>query len=392
MAAHLAWRKARQLNWGSAMKPTRAYIGLLVFGGGILSACSDDNTTAVDRRYQAAGSRWELSATDSTFTLREYASLASTTVSATVSGTVAQNATNRFKTYTISATDVADAGAPGVGSTVSVLEIPNSVAFIQPPNGEANPLVATVIGTCPSVNFSANWAVTKPQLDGGAFQQGNFDTDGVGTAVFTAANDRFLVRASGIVGGVLQSEGAGSEFLPIGMGTCSNGRLNVTASGEQFDMYFTASGQIVVKFPDAMGNQIISGLPATNAAVTAPTVAGTYSVFVYRSAAAANLSDATLRPAKLTFDASGNGQLRIITDVAANTEAGTDELTLSGFTNQDNSAGALANGLFRLTIGGGPVGQLSCATSDATPRPLICYGFTGTSPNRRPITIVGHIR
>jgi hypothetical protein len=361
----------------------------------LISACSQDSEKKLvdsgNRSYQAAGSRWEVTMSNQNFTLRQFANLSATTAAQTITGSVTTNAVNRFKTLTVAAND---GDGPTTGQSVVALEMPNVGAFIQPPEG-AIPLVAIASGSCPGSNFSANWVVTKPFLssDNGQFRPDSFDEDGVGTAVFTAGTDNFLVRAAGVADGVLESEEEGGEFAPLGMSSCTAGKLAVNGNGEVFDMYFTSTGQMVVKFPETMGNQIISGLPQTAADVQAATVAGTYSVLLYRGnfSSQADLSEAMLEPARLTI-ANGAGQIRLITNVANNTEETSDLYTLTTFSNKNTSNQDLPKGQFRFTISDVPGGTLACATSDSGIRPIMCYGYFGTGGTRSPVTIIGHIR
>lgn len=360
-------------------------------GGGSSSSSSSQNRT-----YQAAGSRWTVEFTDSTFDLNMFSTLAATTASMTITGSVEQNATNLFKTMTVES--ATGSGAPNQGDTAIALEMVGAATFIQP-FGSDTPLVATVISTCPSSDFNANWVISKPSVDSnGDFATNTFDTDGAGTAVFDQSDDKFAVKSSGIVDGVLAS--SGNEFTSFGMGTtCSAGKLPVSSGGEEFDMYFTPSGQIVVKFPDAMGNQIISGFPQTESAVTATAMDGTYSALVYVGGNAIDASQADVLAAKITLN-SGSGAITRITDIQNNTEAGSPVFNLGSFSNQDNSSDPMPNGQFRLALSGGAEGngngQLTCMTTDSTPRALACYGFYNTGSNasgdRRPITVLGRIR
>lgn len=353
---------------------------------------SEPSSSVAARSYQAAGSRWELSTTDTTFSLNEYANLSDTTSDGTITGTVTQNSTNLFKTLTITAKSGTNQNDyPAVGSSVYALEIPNSLAFIQPPDSSDVPLVATVIGSCPLADFTSNWVHTKPTLSG-TFDPAVFDSDGAGTAFFNfggGSPDQFEVVQSGILDGIA---GTPSSDNNLTMSNCSNGRLAANVFSEDFELYFTASGQIVVKFPPAMGNQIISGLPQTSAAVTASTVNGVYSVFVYE-ASGATLSISSLTPARLTLNDAGTNELVEIATVSSNTE-GSQLLTLNGFKNQDDagSPANLPNGFFRYTINSAGGGKITCATSDVSPRPIICYGYRNSGASRTPVSIVGYKR
>jgi hypothetical protein len=347
-------------------------------------ACSSGSS---NRNYQGAGSRWDVSFTDANFEMIQYANLSATEALQTIRGTYVKNATNGMLEMTV--TEASGTGAPTVGAETVALEIEGTATFIKPFSG-AIPVAAVVAGTCPTADFSANWIITKPNLDGGVFEQGNFDTDGFGTAVYTAASDRFLVRGAGISTGVLQAEVDGSAFDPIGMNTCQEGRLSVSQADENFDMYFTPSGQIVVKFPAAMGDQIIFGLPAESAAVTAQALEGTYSVFVYQGGDQDDLSTATLQAARLTFE-SGVGAIRLISDVENNTLAEVDLGLLTVLNVVDDSSDPLPAGSVRFTLDSGLTGEIACsAVTGSTPKTIACYGYTGTDPNREPITIVGH--
>lgn len=334
--------------------------------------------------------------TDTTFTAALFDTISATTASMNVSGTVSENEDNLFKTLTVTTASGTD--APSAGVTALALELIGSSTFIVPFDSN-NPLVATVQSTCPSSDFVANWVVTRPGIDSGVFAPSNLTSDGAGIATYNADGDTFLVQSSGITDGVLASPAGSTPFDPFGMGDCASGRLAVDQSSERFDMYFTPTGQIVVKFPAAMGEQIISGFPRTESAVTAASLNGVYSVLLYRGGTPIALTGATVRPAKLTLSA-GSGSITVITSADDNTEASTAAFSVGSFSATDDGSTALSNGLFRLQLSGGSDGngngKLTCATTDATPKVIACYGFYNTGGNtdneRRPITLLGRMR
>lgn len=378
----------------------RVYLaGMTAIASVVVISCSNDpESSSSARSYQAAGSRWAIELTDSTFSLNKFSSISDTSADMTVSGTVTENGTNLFKIMSVSS--ASGTGAPSAGATAFALEMEGSSTFIVP-FGESNPLVATAVSTCPTGDIMANWVLTRPRLDSGNFAPSSFDQDGAGTAFFDQSADTFLVRGSAITDGVLQSAAAGTLFSPFGMNACSAGRLPVSAMGQSFDMYFTPTGQIVVKFPAALGDQIISGFPETSSPVSSTDLNGTYSVLLYRGGNNINASQESVVPAKLVLSG-GSGAVTEITDLSSNTEDSTAAFSVGSFSVTDDASTALSNGLFRLAItgetsgGGDGAGELTCATTDGSPRVIACYGYYNTGGNtgneRRPVSILGRKR
>lgn len=387
------------------MKIKVSFLLVLMFG---LVACS-----GADRTYQGPGSRWTVVIQGENFTMREFETSSSTEPRLVIQGTTTLNETNRFRSFTV--TSAEGENGPETSDTAFGLELEGTALFVIP-FGSSTPLVMTGAGACPNGSFAANWVVTKPRLDDGDFDEENFNGDGVGTAVYTPGDrntENFLVRSAGIVDGVLQAAEEGQPFRPsedeedenpgFSMSNCNAGLLSVAVAGEEegedeiFDMYFTSTGNIVVKFPESenSSDQIIFGIPRAASPITAANLEGTYSVLVYQGGAAADLSLATLEPGVLSFDDSGDGSLRLLTDIEENTAAAEDLGALNDLTVTDDNEAALPNGTLRFTLAGGDLveGQISCSLNPAaTPRAIACYGFTGTAPNREPITILGHSR
>ncbi len=317
-----------------------------------------------------------------------------------MNGSVSTNSDNLFSVLTV--TSATGSEAPAVEAQAFALEMPGSSTFIVP-FGESLPLVATAISTCPSSNFAANWVITRPRMDrvndedpnsSLEFKPDNFNTDGAGTAVYTALTDSFVVRSSGIVDGVLEA-GTSDGFLLQMASQCTAGKLSVTHNDSAFDMYFTPTGQMVVKFPEGEGNQIISGFPQTAEAVTSASLDGTYSVLVYRGGETIDLSEAEVAPAILTWAPNAGGAIRLISNVEDNTEASGDLFTLGSFSVTSNTDVDMPKGQFRLTLGDN-AGQMTCVTTDGTPRVIACFGWydtgDGAEEDRRPITVLGRKR
>jgi hypothetical protein len=364
----------------------------------ILQACSKDSdsnsgSSTTARSYQGAGSRWMISLTDSTFSLTKYSSITDTTADLTLSGTVTRNAENEFLTMTV--TSSSDTAEVPVNTEVTALEIPNTGVFIKTPDN-ATPLVAVVGGSCPTSEINSNWVITKPRLESGDFEPASLDDDGSGTARFNPSAEEFQVISAGIVN--RQFDETGSTAFDISGQDCESGMLAATLTlpgpvTDVFDMYFTSSGFQIVKFPAATGDQIIFGLPKQSTAVTAASIAGTYSIMLYEGGASLNLSDATLEPARMVIATNGAATIRKITDVGADTLAGSDAYTIGSFSTTFTSNGsALDNdGSFHGEFASGENVTCSLANSSGT-RVIACYGFTGSGASRRPVTIIGHSR
>jgi hypothetical protein len=355
-----------------------------------------DSAPDLMRTYQGPGSRWEAVLGEETFTFTQFPSATASNAILTVSGTSTQNAINLFRTFTVQSVESNDGPAPVPGDTAVGLEIPGTALFLRAP-GSATPLVL-VDSACPTADAQANWVITKPELNpiSGGFP-GRFDTDGAGAVAYTHALPSITVRSAGIIDGVLSSGDDPRETLVFGSAVCANGVVEISQDVNVFDLYFTASGNVVVKFPDTRGEQIIVALPQRSVPVDAAALAGTYSVMVYQGGSATNLANATLVEAELTFDSNAVASMRLIDEVESNT-LGANLGTLTGMTLTDDATLALPHGMVRFTLGGDLTGQVTCALSTATPKVIACHGFKGTisdtdpNPWNEPITVIGRSR
>jgi hypothetical protein len=308
----------------------------------------------------------------------------------TVAGTY-ERFTNQFVKLTVASST--GTGGPAAGELAYGLEVPGYAFFLKPLSGNSEPIVMVQGGTCPSTNFDSNWIIAKPQASI------TIDTtrDMFGSAVmtFNGANSSLLVRQNETVNGTTLtsggSNGNGTSTLNFDIGTCSNGVLRILDQGEYFDMYFTSSGSVLVKFPAAMGNQIIFGAPKIAAAVTQAEIAADYSGLVFQEAGSSD----SLFPVKLVMPASGNGSGTKIANVDADTLA-TDGVTFSNITNLDSTSAALPTGFFRADlnpiVGTATNGKVSCAFSTVNGVKIIaCTGYTDTS-DKKPFFLLARSR
>lgn len=220
------------------------------------------------------------------------------------------------------------------------------------------------------------------------FPETSFDSDGAGTVEYTGAS--FTVTPSGINNRTLDTNN--QTVMSLINQNCADGLLPVDFNGEVFDMFFTPSGFQIVKFPQAMGEQIIFGLPRADVTVNPSTIADTYSAFVYRGGSQPDLSTSTITPAQVEVNSSGYLNVQLINDVDNDTLGATVFTTTSFGTSFTVSSGThSSNGLFYGSTSSNE--KMTCATAmSGNTKILACYGFEGVSPNREPVTIIGHSR
>lgn len=359
----------------------------LIVIAGILLAVNACVTIAPDltRSYQGPGSRWEATINQANFTFVAYASSTATDAQLTVTGTTTLNPTNLFRTFTV--VSAVGSLSPSPGDQAIGLEIPGTALFLRTIDSPT-PLVL-VDSACPTASVTANWVITKPRLEEGTFKPENFASDGAGTVVYSSSDQAITVVAAGITDGILSVTDAKTISLTS---ACANGVANNVSGSDVFDLYFTAAGNAVVKFPEAIGSQIIVALPRPANQISTSDLAGTYSVLVYQGGENPSLTDATLDPAQIVF-AGGVGTITTLTDVANNTLSSAQLGTLTAMSTTDDAASALPNGMVRFTLDGGLTGQVTCAASTGTPKVLACHGYKVVlmSPTDwyEPITIVG---
>lgn len=367
-------------------------IGLLF---SFYSCGSSSSSSSQTRTYQGAGSKWivELNE-DSTFSMLFFSDAGESEPSMVVTGTYEQNAQNQFLSLTV--TETTGIGTPAIGAVIQGLEIPNTAVFLTPFSGSV-PIVAIPSGSCPSADFAANWIVTKPMIENGMFPTNGIESDGSGTAVFTTADNSFTVTSAGVRN--RQFNVGDSVPFTINMSSdCQNGLAQISEGGEDFDMYFTDSGVMIVKFPENMGEQIILGLPQADTELVASDLNGIYSVFYFNGGDNLDLSEATINPAQLTI-ADGAASLRQFSNVTDNTVDSTVIFTGSPFgTSFTATEGAApdAYGLFMYNLSGGNFdgARMTCSavvTSD--PSVILCIGYyyqgVPDQSNLRPITLLG---
>lgn len=325
--------------------------------------------------------------------MTKYASAASdASVSLTISGSVATNSTSQFKVLTV--TSATGSGAPTVGDTSYALEIPGTAMFFKPFGSAAEPIILVSGTTCPSSNFNANWIVAKPRSDLAVPMTTTSDVfGGVAVTVNGASSSLNGTTYEPIAGASL---GSGNDFtLSFNATTCANGVQRVADGADFFDMYFTDSGNILVRFSANSGNQIIFGSPRQSAAVTQASIAGTYSAIVFADESGSD----NMFPAQLTIPTSGTSEGYSISDLTNNTVS-TDGIALTGIASTtDSSATELPAGMFRGSVnpvsGTATNGKVTCSysTSGST-KVLACFGFfedTGSNA-RRPFFILGRSR
>lgn len=349
--------------------------------------------SATSSSYQGAGSKWSISIDSNTtgsFSLKKYASAGDTTAEMTVNGTF-QRFTNQFVKLTV--TSATGTGAPSAGSLAYGLEVPGYAFFLKPLSANSEPIVMVQGGTCPSTNFQANWIIAKPRPDLGTIDN---TKDMFGSAVinFNGASSSLVVSQSEPVNGTALTSGGsnndGTSTLPFDLTTCANGVVRIADNAEFFDMYFTASGSVLVKFPSTSGNQIIFASPKTNAAITQTDIAENYSGLVFQEGGSSD----SLFPVSLVIPTSGNGTGTEIDDIDANTLA-SNGIVLSNITNLDGNSAALPNGFFRADlnpIGSTTGGKASCAFSTVNSIKIIaCTGYTDNS-DKKPFFLLARSR
>ncbi len=351
------------------MKISVSVLVALIFGVFTFS-CSKSKSSgggAISAVYQGPGSRWTVSINAENFTLTQFPDATSTTASLTLSGDVIRNETNRFLTLTV--TSSSDEAEVALGTVVTALEIANTAVFIKTPNNPV-PLVATIRGACPTGSLNGNWIVTKPAIEGGLYHPANLDADGSGIVSF---NPGTLLKVT--VAGISNREFDLDDAADMNLAgqQCSNGLLaaSIDMGGpeeEAFDMYFTASGLILVKFPEDMGEQVIFAQPRQAASVTGADLEGSYSALLYRGGTDINLSLATLVPVEVVFAADGSATITEVTDVANNTLAGSSLNTIDTFgTTFTADPGAdpvpNTNGIFHGELSGAAGQRITCASS-----------------------------
>lgn len=376
------------------MKRILISLAVVLSAAAFITACnkSSDSAAAAPTTslYQGAGSKWSISigsGSTGDFTISKFATAADTTAEMTVTGTF-QRFTNQFVKMTVASST--GTGGPAAGSLAYGLEVPGYAFFLKPLSGNSEPIVMVQGGTCPSTNFNANWIIAKPRGDMATNGIDN-TTDMFGGAVinFNGASSSLNITQNEPVGGTAIS--GGNASLAFDIASCSNGVLRVLESGnDYFDMYFTTSGSVLVKFPSSADNQIIFASPKTDAAVTQAQLEGTYSGLVFQEAGASD----SLFPIKLAMPATGNGTANDISDV--DTDAiDTDGVVFSNITNVDSGSAALPTGFFRADlnpVGSTTNGKASCAFSTVSGVKIIaCTGYTDNA-DKKPFFMLARSR
>lgn len=362
--------------------------------GAVIVACSGGGSSSGSSSsgsYQGAGSRWSLSMTGSSFTLNKYANAGATTPEMTASGTFTRYE-NQFVKMTVSS--ASGTGAPSPGDVAYGLEIPGYAFFLKPLSGAAEPIVMVQSGACPSSNFNANWIIAKPDSSKLPVDATD-DMLGGASITFNGASSSLNITLREPVGGTFLSTSGGNNngtsTLPFDINSCSNGLLRVADGADHFDMYFTTSGSVLVRFPASSGNQIIFASPRQSAAVTQADLAGTYSGLVFEDKTGTD----SLFPVKLVIpssgDATGTGIATIETDTLDSTG-----IVLSNITNQDTGANALPDGFFRATLnpssGGATNGRVNCTYSTVSSTKIIaCTGYMDNA-NKLPFFVLARSR
>lgn len=357
------------------------------------SDSSSSNSETATSTYQGAGSKWSLSignANTGSFAISKYASAGAATAEMTVTGTY-ERFTNQFVKLTV--TSATGSGAPAAGSLAYGLEVPGYAFFLKPMSGNSEPIVMIQGGNCPSTNFEANWIIAKPRPDLGTIDN-TVDMFGRAVINFNGSNSSLVVNQSEPVNGTALTSGGGNgngtSTLPFDLTTCSNGIIRIADQSEFFDMYFTSSGSVLVKFPSTSGNQIIFASPKTNTAVVQADIAATFSGLVFQEGGSSD----NLFPVKLVIPASGNGTGTEIDNVEADSTT-TDGIVLSNITNLDGNSVALPTGFFRADlnpIGSTTNGKVSCAFSTVESIKIIaCTGYTDNA-DKKPFFLLARSR
>lgn len=371
------------------------FVGFIA-AASLISACAGKSesttTTGTTAKYQGAGSKWSIEFTGSAFALKKYTSASATTTSLTVDGTF-EKYSNQFVKMTV--TTSTGTGAPAAGSVAYGLEVPGYAFFLKPLSGNSEPIVMVQSGSCPTSTFEGNWIIAKPN-SGSVPMSSSKDYFGGVVATFNGTSSNLVVSQREPVNGTALTTGGGNgngtSTLAFSASDCSNGLLRVADGADFFDMYFTSSGSVLVKFPASQDNQIIFGSPKATAAVTQADIAATYSALVFQDKASGTDE---LFPAKLVIPATGSATGTEITDPATDAVS-TSGITFSNIVATDGTAAALPNGFFRADLnpssGTATNGKATCAVSSISSTKIIaCTGYMDTS-DKRPFFVLARSR
>ncbi|MEQ1723330.1 MAG: hypothetical protein ABL930_09140 [Pseudobdellovibrio sp.] len=373
------------------MKKLLIFIGIAATIGLAFASCSGgagstsgaNVVSGTAGSYQGAGSKWEATFTTTTFVIKKFADVVTSTPDITVNGTYVEY-TSGFRKLTV--TSATGSGAPAPGVEAYGFEVPGFAFFLKPMGVDEEPIVMLKTGSCPGgTGFAANWIIAK-------FDNGRtlVDTDDAfGTASFNTTTPATSVATINRLTDVTATP-MSANVVNFDYSTCANAVLTFNASVgppvEVVDMFFTSNGGALVHSHNGTTHDsVIFAAPKHTGDVVQADLAGTYSALVFDDSSPSN----KLFPAKLVIPSSGNGTANKIDDVQLDTLTADPAIPIASFTAVSGS-----NGLFTAAIDPtGDNGRLNCTYFSITSKKVIaCNGFGSMGGGREPFFFLARQR
>jgi hypothetical protein len=323
------------------------FLFLLSLGLSIgISSCGDSNNssstdpaTTGSYSYSGPGSKWEMSRTNTTYTIEMEDGSDGIEVTAS-SETLS---TGHIKLTITDASATGSATAPNNGDIAHAVEVPGAAFLLKPMEANAETIAMVVSGSCPTEDFVANWVIGKRPNGQKSVTEDSQDWYGSINYDVSASSATFPAYSSLELPSNATSGGA-SNF-----NACSNGKVewtqNCSGGSTDNEIYFTQSGLMIVATckGDTSDESHIIGIPQAEIANVSD-IYGDYAGFAFLE----NSDDTSAFSATIAADSGNDSKITfsVLSGNDLDTVDSTHVVTFDHTTNLNSPADGFIRGTF----------------------------------------------